>query len=140
MSNVAHLTLQTVEKGLRLRWQAAGGTEGVLDTGPGRVAPSPVEALLGALGGCEGMDVIDILRKKRQKVTAYEVFVTGERREEHPRRFTKIEVLHRVTGHELSGTAIEGAIRLSTTKYCSVHASMHPEIEITSRYEIVAAP
>ncbi len=140
MSNVAHLTLQTVEKGLRFRWQAAAGTEGVFDSGPGRVAPSPVEALLGALGGCEGMDVIDILRKKRQRVTGYEVFVTGERRTEHPRRFTKIEIVHRVTGHDLNGKAIEAAIELSSTKYCSVHASLLPEIEITSRYEIVAAP
>lgn len=139
MSNVAHLTLQTVAEGLRFRWQAGGGTEGLLDSGPGRVAPSPVEALLGALGGCEAMDVISILRKKRQKVTAYEVLVTGERRAEHPRRFTKIEIVHRVTGHELSARAIEEAIQLSSTKYCSVHASMLPEIVITSRFDIVAA-
>lgn len=140
MNNVAHLTLQTVEQGLRFRWEAAAGREGVLDSGPDRVAPTPVEALLGALGGCEGMDVIGILRKKRQQVTGYEVLVTGERREEHPRRFTKIEIVHRVTGRELSGTAIEEAIELSSTKYCSVHASLLPEIEIVSRYEIVAAP
>jgi putative redox protein len=95
--------------------------------------------LLIALGGCGGMDVISILRKKRQRVTAYEVAVSGERRDEHPRVFTRIEVVHRFRGHELSPAAIEDAIRLSDTKYCSVHASLRPDIEIVSRYEILPA-
>ena len=85
------------------------------------------------------MDVIGILRKKRQVVLGYEVVVTGERGSEHPRAFTRIEVVHRVRGRELSATAIEEAIRLSDTKYCSVHASLAPGVEIVSRFEIIAA-
>jgi putative redox protein len=136
--NTAVLNLETVEgTALRFHVRAGSGTEAVTDSGPGMVAPSPVEYLLVALGGCGGMDVIAILRKKRQRVTAYEVAVHGERRKEHPRMFTRIEVIHRLRGHDLSTRAIEEAIRLSDTKYCSIHACLRPEIEIVSRYEIL---
>jgi putative redox protein len=137
MSNTMTLNLETVEgSGLRFRGRAGSGTEMVTDSGPGMVAPSPIEALLLALGGCEGMDVISILRKKRQAVTAYEVAVSGERQTEHPRRYTKIEIVHRFTGRDLNPAAIDEAIRLSATKYCSVHASLANDIEIVNRFEI----
>ena len=138
MSSTAVLTLETVEgEGLRFRAQAGSKTQMVVDSGPGMVAPSPVETLLVALGGCEAMDVISILRKKRQIVTGYEIELSGERRADHPRAFTRIEVVHRLRGQGLSRAAIEDAIRLSQTKYCSVHASLSREIEIVSRYEII---
>jgi putative redox protein len=140
MSNQAVLRLETVEgAGLRFRAAVAGGIGTVTDSGPGRTGPSPVELMLVALGGCGGMDVISILRKKRQRVTGYEIEVLGERCETHPRSFTRIEVVHRLRGHDLSAAAIEEAIRLSDTKYCSVHASMDPRIEIVSRFEILPA-
>ncbi len=60
----------------------------VLDVNGERSAASgPLELLMVALGGCTGADVISVLHKKREKVTAYKVEVRGERREEHPRRF-----------------------------------------------------
>jgi putative redox protein len=67
------------------------------------------------------------------------VILSGERRAEHPRAFTRIEILHRVTGHDVSQAALEDAIRLSDTKYCSVHAMLEPHVEIVSRYEILPA-
>jgi putative redox protein len=138
VTNTASLVLETVEgRGLRFRARVGGGQEMVLDSGPGRSALNPVEALLASLGGCEGMDVIEILRKKRQQVTGYEVALIGERRAEHPRSYTRIELVHRLRGRDLSPAAVEEAIRLSQTKYCSVHASLGKEIEIVSRYEIV---
>jgi putative redox protein len=140
MANTATLTLQTVEgTGLRFHVRAGSGTETITDSGPGLTAPNPVELLLVALGGCGAMDVISTLRKKRQKVTAYHVTVHGERRTEHPRAFTRIEVVHHVRGEDLNASAVEDAIRLSCTKYCSVHASLDPKIEMTSRYEILPA-
>jgi putative redox protein len=139
MSNSAHLELQSLEHGLRFSAMAGSGQGMVLDSGEGMRAPTPPEALLAALGACHGMDVISILRKKRQRVTAYAVDVTGERRAEHPRSFTKIEVVHRLRGHDVSPAAVEEAIRLSDTKYCSVHFSLDPGIEMTSRYEIAPA-
>lgn len=140
MTRPTTLTFEPGGTGLRFRVRAASGTESLTDSGPGMVAPSPVELLLVALGGCGAMDVISILRKKRQQVTAYQVSVQGERRAEHPRSFTRIEILHRLTGRALSPAAIEDAIRLSDTKYCSVHASLDPRIEIVSRYEIEETP
>ena len=140
MNNNATLTLETVEgTGLRFRARAGNGNQVVLDSGAGAQGPSPVEALLAALGGCMGMDVISILRKKRQQVEGYEIAVSGVRREEHPRSFTHIELTHRVRGRDLSAAALEDAVRLSETKYCSVLASLGRDIQITNRHEIIAA-
>jgi putative redox protein len=109
-----------------------------LDTGAEAQGPTPMDVILTALGGCTGMDVIGILRKKRQEVTGYEVEVIGERRvDEHPKLYTKLEIVHRVRGHNLSPAALEEAIRLSDTKYCSVHAMLHQGVPIASRFEIL---
>ena len=101
-------------------------------------APTPMELLLVALGGCTGVDVVSILRKKRQRVTAYRVEVRGERRAEHPRAYTRLEVRHIVRGHNLSERAVAQAIALSEQKYCSVAATLRPAAEIVSSYEIEA--
>ncbi len=134
----ARLTLEE-PTGTSVRFAATTGSAKtlVLDNAVGATAPTPVELVLVALGGCTGMDVASILRKKRQDVRAYEVIVSGEQREEHPRRYTRIDVLHRVTGPDLSPAAVQEAITLSDTKYCAVHASLGHDIEITSRFEIV---
>ena len=105
----------------------------------GPEAASPVEVVLAALAGCTGLDVISILRKKRQDVTSYEVAVEGERCTEHPRVYTRIEIVHHLRGRDLSEVAVAEAIRLSDTKYCSVHAMLAAGTEITSRFEILPA-
>ena len=110
----------------------------VLDTDTTRaVAASPMELLLIALGGCTAVDVVSILKKKRERVTGYRVEVRGTRRDEHPRAFTRIEVRHVVTGHELSERAVAQAVSLSEEKYCSVAATLRPAAEIVSTFEIV---
>jgi putative redox protein len=100
-------------------------------------AASPVELLLIALGACTAVDVVSILKKKRQVVTDYRVEVRGERREEHPRAFTKMEVKHIVRGRNVSPEAVARAIELSETKYCSVAATLRPTVEIVSTFEII---
>lgn len=100
-------------------------------------AATPVELLLIALGSCTAVDVISILKKKREVVTAYRVEVSGERRAEHPRHFTRMEVRHIVRGRNVSEKALAQAIELSETKYCSVAATFRPTVEIISSYEIV---
>jgi putative redox protein len=100
-------------------------------------AATPMELLLIALGGCTGVDVISILKKKRQRVTDYRIEVRGDRREEYPRSYTRLEVKHIVRGHQLSAQAVAGAIELSDTKYCSVAATLRGSAEIISTYEIV---
>jgi putative redox protein len=104
------------------------------------VAPSPVELLLVALGSCTGVDVIGILQKKRMSVTAYRIEVSGTRRDQHPRAYTSMNVHHVVTGHNISPRAVEQAIELSETKYCSVAATLRPTVEIHSSYEIIEEP
>ena len=99
-------------------------------------APTPMELLLISLGGCTGADVVSILEKKRQRVTAYEIEVRGERRAEHPRIYTNIEVVHKVRGHAVNEKAVADAIELSETKYCSVSAMLGAAAKITMRYEI----
>lgn len=105
--------------------------------GDRKAAPTPMEMLLVSVAACTAADVISILLKKRQDVTEYLVEVTGERAEEHPRKFTKFNVHHIVHGRSVSATAVERSIELSETKYCSVAATVRPTAEITTTYEIV---
>ncbi len=99
-------------------------------------APSPMELLLIALGGCTGSDVVSILEKKRQRVTGYDIEVRGERRAEHPRIYTRIEVVHNVRGHAIDPKAVQHAVELSETKYCSVSAMLSAAAQISMRYAI----
>jgi putative redox protein len=96
---------------------------------------TPMELLATALGGCTAMDVASILVKMRQPLEGFSVEVSGERAEEHPRRFTSLEVVYRLKG-DLDERKVERAIQLSEERYCSVEATLRPALPITSRYEI----
>ena len=110
----------------------------VLDTDSARSsAPSPVELLLVDLGSCTAVDVISILKKKRQDVREYVLEVSGERRDEYPRSYTSMHVHHILTGTNISPKAVEQAIELSETKYCSVAATLRPTVTIKSSFEII---
>lgn len=111
-----------------------------IDTkGERKSAPTPVELLLVSVAACTAVDIVSILEKKRQAVTDYRVEITGERRDEHPRSFTKMHVHHIVYGHDVSEQAVTRAIELSDTKYCSVAATVRPTVEITTSFEIIQA-
>ncbi len=94
----------------------------------------PMEMLLISLAGCTGMDVIEILRKKKQDVTDYEINVSGDRRDEHPRVFTKINVEHIVKGRNIDPEAVKRAVELSTDKYCSVIGMLKAGVPINVSY------
>jgi putative redox protein len=98
---------------------------------------SPMELLGISLAGCTGMDVIDILRKKRQDVTAFEVRLHGDRPDEHPRCFTHVVLEYLVTGHHVELAAVERAVELSTTKYCSVLATLSKSIAVEHKITII---
>jgi putative redox protein len=143
MSNQAGVETKTA----RLRY--AGGEAFVAESQSGHAtvtsfahddpsAPTPMELLLVALGGCTGADVVSILEKKRQRVTGYEIEVRAERRAEHPRIYTAIEVVHRLRGHHLDERAVAHAIELSETKYCSVSAMLGATARLSMRFEIDA--
>jgi len=98
--------------------------------------PQPHRLLLLALAGCTAMDVISILRKKRQQVSGLNVEVHGRRADQHPKVYTQIEVLYRVRGNHVDPQAVERSIELSKTRYCPVIATLGKVAEVTTRYEI----
>lgn len=112
----------------------------IMDTkGDRKSAPTPMEMLLVAVAACTAVDVVSILEKKRQMVTDYRVEISGERRDDHPRAFTKMRVHHIVYGRGVSEQAVARAVELSDTKYCSVAATVRPAVEITTSFEIIEA-
>lgn len=98
-------------------------------------APGPMEMLLLALGACSATDVVTILQKKRQPLEALEIAVSGERKADPPRVWTKIEVVYRLRG-KLEEKAVRDAVQLSETKYCSVAAMLSKTAKISTRIEI----
>jgi putative redox protein len=115
--------------------EASGGESG---------GASPVQALLAAVAGGAGMDVISILRKMRQEVTAYRMEVEHARapQGEFPRPVTAIRVRHLLEGPNLDEAAVAKAVRLSDEKYCSVLATLRfgPAIESEFRIAAPASP
>jgi putative redox protein len=97
----------------------------------------PSELLLMAFGGCSGMDVISILRKKKQDVTDLEINVSGETPESHPRAFTDIHIEYIVSGRNISEEAVQRAIELSLDRYCMVGATIGKAAKITHSYKII---
>jgi putative redox protein len=131
----------TCTEGLLFTGSADSGHSIVMD-GPERAggsdsAPRPSELLLLSLAGCTGMDVISILRKKRQSVTSLSVSVSGEQAEGHPASFRHLKVTYTVGGEDVDPEAVRRAIELSEEKYCSVGAALKEEVKITSDFEIV---
>lgn len=99
-------------------------------------AAGPLELLMLSLGACTGADIVAILKKKRERVTDYRVEIRGERREEHPRSFRRLEMRHIIRGYGVKETSVARAVQLSADKYCSVAATLRPTAEIVSTWEI----
>ena len=132
-----------LETGMRFDAEAGSGHHVTLDAaehgGGQNLGFRPMELLLVGLVGCTGMDVISILRKKRQDVTGYEVQVRGVRAEDHPMVFVEITVEHVVTGHSLQPEAVARAIALSEERYCGAGAMLGKVAHLTHTYRIVEA-
>ena len=132
----------TCTEGLLFTGRADSGHTVVMDgaktAGGSESAPKPSELLLLSLAGCTGMDVISILRKKRQAVTSLEVSVSGEQREGYPASFPALKVTYTVRGDSVDPDAVRRAIELSEEKYCSVGGTIREQVEISSDFEIVA--
>lgn len=117
-------------EGFRIDLDAEGSVGGVGD------GPQPHRLLLLALAGCTAMDVISILRKKRQQVSGLSVEVQGSRVDQHPRVYTRIEVLYRVRGQNIDPQAVARSIELSATRYCPVIAMLGKVAEVTTHYQV----
>jgi len=97
----------------------------------------PLELLLVGLAGCTAMDVISILQKKRQEVTGFQVKAHASRATEHPRVFTDIRLEYVVRGRRIDPVAVDRAIELSATKYCSASAMLTRVAHIRHEVRIV---
>ena len=124
--------------GVRLRVRTGSGHTFVLDDAAGNAGPRPAELIPAAVAGCTGMDVISILRKKRQPVERYEIHASGEQRDgAGPAVFTRIDITHVLHGRAIDVEAVRRAIELSATRYCAVGATLSTGIaEIHHAYVI----
>src|SRR6266853_4510831 len=123
---------------VQVRWREnllfEGGAPGrppIVVDGDSAAAVSPVELLLVAAATCSAADVVSILGKQRVALQSLEVVVQGTRREEQPRRYTALRFQFTIAGAGADEIKARRAIDLSLEKYCSVVASLAPDIRIT---------
>jgi putative redox protein len=133
---------ETIQREVIAEWKGESGFVGVSSTGGqvqmGRVndiaGVSPMEMLLLGLAGCTGVDIVEILIKKRKDVRAFTVKVCGLRAEDYPKIWKQIEVTYELWGDNLDPKAVEHAIQLSEEKYCSVGLMLQASAQIHSAY------
>lgn len=102
--------------------------------------PRPMEYILVGLGGCASVDMMSILKKARQDVTACVAVIDAERADAVPAVFTKIQLTFKVTGRNLKPAAVERAARLAAEQYCSVSKMLEGGgVEIIHGVEIIEA-
>jgi putative redox protein len=127
-------------EGMRFSATADSGTTLVLDGDNDNTQdPTPMEAVLFALGSCSSIDVVEILERGRQQVSDVETVLNSERAEQPPRVFTKIHLEFRVTGKGLNDNKVARAVEMSMDKYCSVAKMLETKVELSSSYQIIEA-
>lgn len=112
-----------------------------LDDGPhgGAAGPGPAELLLVAGAGCTAWDVVEILRKQRQDVTAIDCRTDGEQQADAPWTFRRVALAFTVRGHGLDRGQVERAVALSVERYCAVLATIAPAAAIEHTTEVLDA-
>ena len=98
--------------------------------------PRPYHLVAVALAGCTGMDVLSILRKKRQLVTNFFIDIQAEQSEDYPKVYENISIHYHITGRSIDPVAVERSIELSETKYCPVIANLRKDADIQTQYTI----
>ena len=96
----------------------------------------PMELMAISLAGCTAMDVISILRKKRQDVTGFRVDVDADRAEQHPKVFTSAVIEYHITGKDVTEAAVRRAIELSAVRYCPAQGMLAAVMPIALKYYI----
>jgi putative redox protein len=136
--NTRTASLTLADAGLRFTARTGSGHDLVIDGAEGDAGPRPAELVAVAIAGCAAMDVISILRKKRQEIGRYEVKAQAEQRAgAHPAVFVRIDIIHVVDGPSIDVEAVRRAIELSATRYCSVGGTLATGVtEIHHRYVV----
>ena len=106
------------------------GTPGMRLDGSSKTGQSPPDAMLSALAACSGVDVVDIMAKRRTPVERLAIEVQGSRRDEMPRRFERVTIIYELDGAGIERVHAERAVQLAFEKYCSVAASFAPDIQV----------
>jgi putative redox protein len=135
IKNVDGITF--VGHGKSNHWVAMDGSQAF---GGSEAATSPIELFLISLGGCTGMDVKSMLKKMRVKFDKFEINIDAERAEEHPKVYTRIDLVYKFWGQDLEAdkAKIEKAINSSQDKYCSVSAMIKAaNIPLNHQYELL---
>ncbi len=109
----------------------------VISTPAEGIGVKPSDLLLVSLASCTGVDVVEILEKKKINLISLEISVTAEQDQDPPWTYRKVHLLYKVKGDGLTEKALQQAIHLSETKYCSVAATIRGVVEITTSYEIL---
>ncbi|WP_375748552.1 OsmC family protein [Vibrio sp. HN007] len=117
--------------------QSQSGHSVVMDGNSGATAPSPMEMVLMAAGGCSSVDVVDGLKTANQKVTACVAKLTTERRDTAPRIFTSVNIHFDVSGEDLDEAIVAKVAADSLEKYCSVCLMLGEGVEMTHSWSIV---
>jgi putative redox protein len=105
--------------------------DGAPEAGGRNVGPRPMELVLAGTAACTAFDVVWILKKARQPVSACVVDADAERAPEEPKVFTRIHLRYRVRGNGLNQAQVERAVKLSKEKYCSATLMLAKTAEIT---------
>ncbi|EKE77120.1 OsmC family protein [Gallaecimonas xiamenensis] len=126
--------------GMRFVGTTESGHALVMDGDNPGTAPSPMEMILLAVGGCSSVDVVSILEKARQDVQSVEVEIQGQRAEDYPKVFTDIELVFVVTGRQVQAKHVERAVNLSMEKYCSVSKMLEQAATVRHSFRIVELP
>lgn len=111
--------------------------DGDVEVGGRDTGPRPMELLLMGIGGCSGMDVVSILKKKKQEIKGLEINVKGQKAGNYPKKFTDISLEFVVRGKNIADDAVKRAVELSMEKYCSVKATLEGSAKITYSYRII---
>jgi len=131
----------TYVNGLQFVGEAESGhaiiMDGTPDVGGRNTGLRPTELLLIGIGGCSGMDIVSILKKKKQNVKGVEINVDGQKAESYPKKFAEIELEFVIKGKNISEEAVKRAVQLSMEKYCSVKANLEGSSRINYTYKII---
>ena len=119
--------------GFQFVGRVGNGPAIILDNPEGGSGPSPMQLFLMGIAGCSGMDVVSILKKKRSTFKDLQVNITGDRKEDHPKEYTKIQMEFLVYGQGVKPSDVERAVELSVTKYCSAIGSIKAEVDYSYR-------
>jgi len=103
--------------------------------GAADAAITPVQMLALAVSGCMAIDLVHILERGRHGATSLKATFEGERATTEPKRFVRIRLRFTLTG-PMKAEHVERALQLSREKYCSVWASMNPDIALETTFEI----